>query len=147
MGQQFFASTSERTSSSLHHDGPSSTDRVVAASSPRVAVISSRRAGPPPSCRALGFPGGKVEQGESDADALKREVRHRLGSRSKWRSHLFVSHPTSTTSSICTSTIAASSLASARRQLNAFRWVRVRVRSLPFTPADEASMNKLLGLG
>ena len=25
------------------------------------------------------FPGGKVEQGESDADALKREVFHRLG--------------------------------------------------------------------
>ena len=26
------------------------------------------------------FPGGRVEDGETDAHALKREVRHRLGS-------------------------------------------------------------------
>src|SRR3954462_2726823 len=40
------------------------------------------------------FPGGRVEEGESDATALKREVRHRLGvDIQSGKLISFVSHP------------------------------------------------------
>ena len=40
------------------------------------------------------FPGGKVESGETDAQALKREVRHRLGAEIEVGKLIsFVSHP------------------------------------------------------
>ena len=40
------------------------------------------------------FPGGRVEDGETDAQALKREVRHRLGAEIDVGKLIsFVSHP------------------------------------------------------
>ena len=40
------------------------------------------------------FPGGRVEDGETDAQALKREVRHRLGGEIEVGKLIsFVSHP------------------------------------------------------
>src|ERR1700758_5503120 len=40
------------------------------------------------------FPGGRVESGETDANALKREVRHRLGAEIEVGKLIsFVSHP------------------------------------------------------
>ena len=40
------------------------------------------------------FPGGRVEEGESDADALRREVRHRLAVEiTPGQLISFVSHP------------------------------------------------------
>src|ERR1700679_3119395 len=40
------------------------------------------------------FPGGRVEEGETDAHALKREVRHRLGAEVEVGKLIsFVSHP------------------------------------------------------
>jgi len=96
------------------------------------------------------FPGGKVEQGESDADALKREVRHRLGVEIEVGQLIsFVSHPYEhyvVDLHLYDCRVVAGHLRAAN--VNAFRWVTSdEFDRLPFTPADEASMNKLLGLG
>ena len=96
------------------------------------------------------FPGGRVEDAETDQQALEREVRHRLGaSIAVGKLISFVSHPyehyvvdlflyecTLTTPQLETLAV------------NAFKWVASGdFDQYPFTPADEASMNKLLGVG
>jgi 8-oxo-dGTP diphosphatase len=96
------------------------------------------------------FPGGRVEQGESDADALKREVRHRLDVDIEVGQLIsFVSHPYEhyvVDLHLYECRVVAGQLRAAN--VNAFRWVTSdEFDRLPFTPADEASMNKLLGLG
>jgi 8-oxo-dGTP diphosphatase len=95
------------------------------------------------------FPGGRVEEGESDAAALKREVRHRLGvdvMAGKLMS--FVSHPYERY-------VVELYLYEARLlegqpsavNVSDFRWVESGdFEAYSFTPADEASMSKLLGL-
>lgn len=96
------------------------------------------------------FPGGKVEPGESDANALMREVRHRLGVEvSVGQLISFVSHPyehyvVDLFLYECRIIMGAP----AARNVHAFKWVTSGdFDRYPFTPADEASMNKLLGLG
>jgi 8-oxo-dGTP diphosphatase len=42
-------------------------------------LLAAQRAGPPELAGLWEFPGGKVEDGESDADALLRECREELG--------------------------------------------------------------------
>jgi len=96
------------------------------------------------------FPGGRVEQGESDADALAREVRHRLGVDIHVGQLIsFVSHPYEhyvVDLHLYDCRVVAGHLRAAN--VNDFRWVTSdEFDRLPFTPADEASMNKLLGLG
>jgi 8-oxo-dGTP diphosphatase len=95
------------------------------------------------------FPGGRVEDGETDAHALKREVRHRLGAEIEVGKLIsFVSHPYENyvvdlflyECSLLGETLEA-------RNVNAFQWVTsAEFDQYPFTPADEASMNKLLGV-
>lgn len=96
------------------------------------------------------FPGGKVEPGESDANALMREVRHRLGVEvSVGQLISFVSHPyehyvVDLFLYECRIIMGSPSA----RNVHAFKWVTSGdFDRYPFTPADEASMNKLLGLG
>jgi 8-oxo-dGTP diphosphatase len=95
------------------------------------------------------FPGGRVEEGETDVQALKREVRHRLGAEIEVGKLIsFVSHPYEHyvvdlflyECALLRTTLEA-------KNVNAFRWVSsVEFDQFPFTPADEASMNKLLGV-
>ena len=95
------------------------------------------------------FPGGRVEDGESDVSALSREVSFRLGvSVQAGKLMSFVSHPYE-------HYVVELYLYEARLvegepstvNVHDFRWVASDdFDSYLFTPADEASMSKLLGL-
>ncbi len=96
------------------------------------------------------FPGGKVDPGETDGHALEREVMHRLGAEITCGKLIsFVSHPYEHyvvdlflyECALVSETLEA-------RAVSAFKWVTSsEFDQYPFTPADEASMNKLLGMG
>ncbi len=95
------------------------------------------------------FPGGRVESGESDADALKREVDHRLSVEIEVGQLIsFVSHPYEhyvVDLYLYECRVVAGQLKAVNVQ--DFRWVTSdEFDQYSFTPADEASMNKLLGL-
>ena len=95
------------------------------------------------------FPGGRVEEGETDAHALKREVRHRLDAEIEVGKLIsFVSHPYDhyvVDLFLYECTLVSQSLRASN--VNAFKWVTsAEFDQFPFTPADEASMNKLLGV-
>ena len=95
------------------------------------------------------FPGGRVEPGESDALALKREVMHRLGAEiSCGKLISFVSHPYE--HYVVDLFLYDCALLSDKLEplaVNAYKWVpSAEFDQYPFTPADEASMNKLLGV-
>ena len=95
------------------------------------------------------FPGGRVEAAETDQQALKRELLHRLGVGIEVGKLIsFVSHPYEHyvvdlflyECTLLTETLQPLAV-------NAFKWVASNeFDQYPFTPADEASMNKLLGV-
>ncbi|MEZ4393032.1 MAG: (deoxy)nucleoside triphosphate pyrophosphohydrolase [Polyangiales bacterium] len=96
------------------------------------------------------FPGGRVEDDESDIEALQREVQHRLatsvsvGSLISFVSHAYESYSVDLHLYEC-QIVGGDPRAAA---VHAFRWVRSdEFDQFPFTPADEASMSKLLGEG
>ncbi len=96
------------------------------------------------------FPGGRVEPTETDAEALQREVEHRLGvTVAVGQLISFVSHPYERyTVDLYLYECSLSMGEPAALAVNDFRWVLSNeFERYPFTPADEASMNKLLGLG
>jgi 8-oxo-dGTP diphosphatase len=96
------------------------------------------------------FPGGRVEPGESDQATLERELKYRLGVEVvPGRLISFVSHAYERY-------VVELYLYECRifggvpeeRNVNAFRWVKSsEFDQYDFTPADEASMTQLLGLG
>jgi 8-oxo-dGTP diphosphatase len=95
------------------------------------------------------FPGGKVEGTESDVDALKREVLHRVGVEIKPGaqissvSHTYEHYTVELHLYECRITQGQPRAVAVHQ----FRWVESRdFEELPFTPADEASMSKLLGM-
>ena len=95
------------------------------------------------------FPGGKVEDTETDAAALKREVRHRLGVEIDAGQLIsFVSHPYEkyvVDLYLYECRITGGELAPLA--VNEHKWVTsAEFDQYAFTPADEASMNKLLGV-
>jgi 8-oxo-dGTP diphosphatase len=95
------------------------------------------------------FPGGRVEPGETDAHALKREVLHRLGVEIDVGKLIsFVSHPYE--HYVVDLFLYECTLQSEKLEMlavNAYKWVASsEFDQHPFTPADEASMNKLLGV-
>lgn len=96
------------------------------------------------------FPGGRVETGESDAQALQREIHERLGVHvqvSELISH--VSHPYEryvVHLYLYACRVAEGQMSA--RGVQDFRWVdSSEFDQYPFTPADEESMNQLLGVG
>jgi 8-oxo-dGTP diphosphatase len=96
------------------------------------------------------FPGGRVEANETDSSALKREVMHRLGAEIECGKLIsFVSHPYENYAVdlfLYECHLVKDTLEP--RAVNAFKWVvSGEFDQYPFTPADEASMNKLLGVG
>ncbi|MEB2312844.1 MAG: (deoxy)nucleoside triphosphate pyrophosphohydrolase [Sorangiineae bacterium] len=95
------------------------------------------------------FPGGRVEERETDDDALRREVKHRLGvDIEPGRLISFVTHPYEHYAvDLYLYECRISSGEPVERNVHAFKWVTsADFEQYPFTPADELSMNKLLGL-
>lgn len=95
------------------------------------------------------FPGGKVEAGESDLEALRREVKHRVGVDVEPGvaissvSHAYEHYTVELHLYDCRITRGEPQAVNVHQ----FRWVESQdFDQLPFTPADEASMSKLLGL-
>lgn len=96
------------------------------------------------------FPGGRVEDGETDRDALRREVRHRVGvDIAPGKLMSFVSHPYERY--VVDLYLYECQLLQGEPSsinVNDFRWVESsEFDRYPFTPADEASMSQLLGEG
>jgi 8-oxo-dGTP diphosphatase len=97
------------------------------------------------------FPGGKVEleHGERNEDALRREVRFRLGVEVEPRALIsFVSHPYEHyTVELYLYECQLTRGEPAVHNVAAFRWVKSdEFDSYAFTPADEVSMSQLLGV-
>jgi 8-oxo-dGTP diphosphatase len=95
------------------------------------------------------FPGGRVETGESDATALKREVKHRLGVEvTPGELISFVTHPYEKYSvDLHLYECELPSGEPAAVNVADFRWVpSSEFDRYEFTPADELSMSKLLGV-
>lgn len=95
------------------------------------------------------FPGGRVEENETDVAALEREVMHRLGVEVTVGSLIsYVSHPYERyTVDLHLYDCGIRAGDPAERNVLAFRWVTSEeFDQYDFTPADEISMNKLLGV-
>ncbi len=94
------------------------------------------------------FPGGRVEEGESDRDALRREVLYRIGvGVTPGKLVSFVSHPYERyTVDLYLYECELAEGDPEPINVHAFRWATsAEFDQLNFTPADEASMNTLLG--
>ena len=95
------------------------------------------------------FPGGRVDEGEQDADALRREVLERLGADIDVGQLIsFVSHPYEHyTVDLHLYECKLKSENLQAKAVNDFKWVTSsEFDQYSFTPADEASMTKLLGV-
>ncbi len=94
------------------------------------------------------FPGGRVEEGEEDAEALRREIRERLDIDVDVGQMIsFISHPYDKyTVDLYLYECRLKSDTLTAKGVNAFRWVSSEeFERYPFTPADQASMDRLLG--
>jgi len=95
------------------------------------------------------FPGGKVEPGESDEDALRRELVHRLGVDVKVGQMIsYVHHPYERYAvDLYLYECELTGGEPTRARVSDFRWVESsEFESYQFTPADEASVSQLLGV-
>jgi 8-oxo-dGTP diphosphatase len=95
------------------------------------------------------FPGGRVDGGETDVDALKREVKYRVGVeiapglQISSVAHAYEHYTVELHLYDCRITGGEP----VAMNVHQFRWVEsADFEELPFTPADEASMSRLLGL-
>jgi 8-oxo-dGTP diphosphatase len=94
------------------------------------------------------FPGGRVEDGEEDTAALKREIRERLDVDVSVGAMIsFISHPYEKyTVDLYLYECALQDDEPTAKGVNAYRWVpSSEFDRYPFTPADQASMDCLLG--
>ncbi|MEM9189054.1 MAG: (deoxy)nucleoside triphosphate pyrophosphohydrolase [Myxococcota bacterium] len=95
------------------------------------------------------FPGGRCEEGESDEEALRREVDERLGAQvnvaERWVSFTSATYEKYTVDFYLYECELLSDALSCRA-VHDFRWVRSdEFDNYDFTPVDEASINQLLG--
>lgn len=95
------------------------------------------------------FPGGRVEESETDSEALRRELRHRLdadidvGALISFVTHTYETYAVDLHLYECE--LRGERLRAAA--VSAFEWVSsTEFERYPFTPADEASMARLLGV-
>jgi 8-oxo-dGTP diphosphatase len=93
------------------------------------------------------FPGGKVENGETDAEALRREIKERLDASVEVQQMIsYVAHPYERYTvhlHLYQCTLEGEVRAAA---VQSFKWLcSDEFDDYDFTPADEASMSKLLG--
>lgn len=130
---------------------PTKTVRVVAALVERDGryLITQRREG---AVLPLlwDFPGGRVEEGESDEAALVREVAERLGAAVEVGQLIsFVNHPYEKYAvDLYLYECRLLSDALRCRAVKDYAWVTSKeMEAYSFTPVDEASMSKLLGEG
>jgi len=95
------------------------------------------------------FPGGKVEPGESDEDGLIREVRGRIGVDVVVGEKIGEHHHTYARYDVHLTMFACSIEDGHHPQpitVNDLRWVQsAELRNYEFPPADEKTMDKLLG--
>jgi 8-oxo-dGTP diphosphatase len=96
------------------------------------------------------FPGGRVEPGESDAEALARELRERLSVDAVVGSQLSERHTVypdyEVTLALYAATIAEGQIPR-RGRVQDFRWIRSSdFDQYEFPAADQATMDALLGL-
>lgn len=95
------------------------------------------------------FPGGRVEDGETDADALRREIQHRLGvDVTPGELISFVTHPyASYDVDLYLYSCSLEGGTPEAKNVHTFTWATSReFAQYDFTPADESSMSKLLGI-
>ena len=95
------------------------------------------------------FPGGRVEQGEDDADALRRELRERLDVEIEVGEELATLVHDYDGYSVTLVMLSARLVSGEPRpaRVNDFRWVSSdEFDNYQFPPADQATMDKLLGL-
>lgn len=95
------------------------------------------------------FPGGRVEPGEDDQSALQREVQHRLGVNVTVKQLMsYVTHPYDRY--VVDLYLYECSITNGQPRaahVHDFKWVTsAEFERYEFTPADEVSMTKLLGL-
>ncbi|QQR91907.1 MAG: (deoxy)nucleoside triphosphate pyrophosphohydrolase [Myxococcales bacterium] len=96
------------------------------------------------------FPGGRREEGENDTEALQREIAERLDAKVEVGQLIsYVSHPYAHyTVDLFLYECRLLSEALTPKAVLSYRWVHSKeFDDYEFTPADEASMNKLLGVG
>ncbi len=131
--------------------GPLKTIRVVAAliqKDGRYLVTQRREGAVLP--LLWDFPGGRVEEGESDEEALARELGERLGASAEVGQLIsFVNHPYEKYAVdlyLYECKLLGDQIEC--RAVKTYAWVTSdEMESYPFTPVDEASMSKLLGVG
>ncbi len=95
------------------------------------------------------FPGGRVEPGETDADALTREVKLRLGVDVRVGQLIsYINHPYERYSvDLYLYECKLNGGEPSAYHVSDFRWVKSEdFERYSFTPADEASMSQLLGV-
>lgn len=95
------------------------------------------------------FPGGRVEDGESDADALRRELKERLDVEIEVGDELATMVHDYERYSVTLVVYGARLLSAEPRaqRVNDFRWVPSdEFDQYEFPPADQSTMDKLLGL-
>ena len=94
------------------------------------------------------FPSGKVEEGESDAEALKREIQERLGAEIEVAElSMFIKHEYETYAlDFCVYRCTLVSPSVTAKAVHDWKWVTpAEMGDYEFPPADAQTIGKLLG--